>query len=435
MSGLSTGYRHVRRAGQQGTRPPVLSQAGVEKYATGCGNLSMPSIHLDRLNTTQNQIKKNAKIKTVIKNKQFSIGTINLRTAKEELKLAEYVMHVKNNKNDICLFQETHKTGNGGIDFEDPVLKGWRVIYSGFKKKAQAGVAIVCAPHVTVEDEIFVQEGRIVGARVIVNGTKLSIFSCYSPTDTKVYSDTTKDAFYSTLSKAIKTIKLEHPSFKLIVGGDFNATVGRDCEPDKWAFVGNNHDPDSTSENGLRLLKFCKEQELYMMNSFYGHKDIHRWSFYSNLGYKRRLDYILCEWYVKRFSNNCRVYRSVSKGFQSDHRTVVMNCAFPSRRVRKQVFSKKNVKTFHCNIKSLKTDKDVVKSYSDSLDQALEDFSNFSDVNELSEKITISIQSSSETHIPPKKRSTDNKPWVNESFLRLIEDRNKCKKRKIIGVN
>ena len=206
MSGLSTGYRHVRRAGQQGTRPPVLSQAGVEKYATGCGNLSMPSIHLDRLNTTQNQIKKNAKIKTVINNKQFSIGTINLRTAKEELKLAEYVMHVKNNKNDICLFQETHKTGNGGIDFEDPVLKGWRVIYSGFKKKAQAGVAIVCAPHVTVEDEIFVQEGRIVGARVIVNGTKLSIFSCYSPTDTKVYSDTTKDAFYSTLSKAIKLL-------------------------------------------------------------------------------------------------------------------------------------------------------------------------------------------------------------------------------------
>ena len=74
----------------------------------------MPSIHLDRLNTTQNQVKKNAKIKTLINNKQFSIGTINLQTAKEDLKLAEYVMHVKNNKNDICFFQETHKTGNVG---------------------------------------------------------------------------------------------------------------------------------------------------------------------------------------------------------------------------------------------------------------------------------------------------------------------------------
>ena len=60
------------------------------------------------------------------------------------------------------------------IDFEDPVLKVWRVIHSSFKRKAQTGVAIVCAPHVTVEDEIFVQEGR-----VIVNGTKLSIFSGY----------------------------------------------------------------------------------------------------------------------------------------------------------------------------------------------------------------------------------------------------------------
>ena len=85
------------------------------------------------------------------------------------------------------------------------------------------------------------------------------------------------------------------------------------------------------------------------------------------------------------------MYRSVSKGFQSDHRTVVMNCAFPSRRVRKQVFLKQKIKPLHSNIKPLKTDKDSVKSYSDSLDEALEDFSNFSDVNELSEKITIII--------------------------------------------
>ena len=332
MSGKSTRYRHVRRAGQQGTRPPVLSQAGVEKYATGCGKLSMPSKHLDRLTKTHNLNKKNTEIKNVINTKTFSIGTINLQTAKEELKLAEYTMHVKNNKNDICLFQETHKTGNGEIEFTDDVLKGWKIIFSGFKKKAQAGVAIVLAPHVVLEDVIFVKEGRIVGVRVIVNGINLSIFSCYSPTDTKSYSDATKDAFYSTLLKATKTIKSDHPSFKLIVGGDFNATVGKDCEPEKWACVGNNHDPDPTSGNGLRLLNYCREQELYMMNSFFGYKDIYRWSFYSNLGYKRRLDYILCEWFVKRFCNNCRVYRSVSQGFQSDHKAVVMNCTFPCKK-------------------------------------------------------------------------------------------------------
>ena len=62
----------------------------------------------------------------------------------------------------------------------------------------------------------------------------------------------------------------------------------------------------------------------------------------------------------------------------------------------------------------MKTDKDVVKSYSDSLDEALEDFTNFSDVNELSE--TISIQSSSETYIPPK-----NVPQIiNPGLMKLL---------------
>ena len=183
----------------------------------------------------------------------------------------------------------------GEVEFEDAVLKGWRVIYSGFKKKAQAGVGIILAPRAQLEDVIQVKEGRIIGARVVLNGIKLSIFSCYSPTDTKSYSDQTKDEFYNSLSKAISSTKKDHPSFKLVVGGDFNATIGRDCEPEKWECVGNNHDPDPTSPNGLRLLHFCKEQNLYVMNSMYGSKDIHRWSFQSNLGYKRRLDYILCE--------------------------------------------------------------------------------------------------------------------------------------------
>ena len=427
MSATSTNNRHIARAVEQGASSPVLSQAGVVKNATGCGKLSLPSKDLNRLNKTPKLNKKNNPIKTVINKQQFSIGTINLQTGKDELQLAEYTLNVKNNKNDICLFQETRKTGSDELTFEDPVLKGWRVIYSGFKKKAQAGVAIVLAPHVILEDTILVKEGRIIGVRVIVNGIKLSVFSCYSPTDTKQYSDSTKDLFYSTLLKATKNIKSEYPSFKLIVGGDFNATVGKDCEPEKWPCVGNNHDPDPTSGNGLRLLNYCREQELFMMNSFYGYKDIHRWSFYSNLGYKRRLDYILCEWFVKRFCNNCRVYRRISEGFYSDHKNVVMHCSFPSKKERKQVF-KKSVKQRSCNIKSLKKDAEVVKIFSNALDIALDDMSMCIDINDLSDKITSSILNSSDKYIPPLERSKENKPWTDEHFLRLIENRNKAKK-------
>ena len=106
----------------------------------------------------------------------------------------------------------------GEIEFDDPILKGWRVIYSGFKKKTQAGVGIILAPHVQLKDVIHAKKGRILGARVIINGIKLSIFSCYSPTDTKSYSEQTKDEFYSSLSKAITSAKSDNPSFKLVVG-------------------------------------------------------------------------------------------------------------------------------------------------------------------------------------------------------------------------
>ena len=68
--------------------------------------------------------------------------------------------------------------------------------------------------------------------------------------------------------------------FKLIVGGDFNATIGKDCSPEQWECVGKNHDLDLTNSNGTRLLNFSKELNLFVMNSFYGYKDIHRWSFF-----------------------------------------------------------------------------------------------------------------------------------------------------------
>ena len=192
---------------------------------------------------------------------QFRISTINLQTAKDEAKLAEYIIHVKNIKHDECLFQETHKTGPGEIEFDDPVLKGWRFIFSGFKRKAQADVGIALAPHVKIEDIMHVKAG-CVWQPVIINGIKLSIFSCYFPTDTKSYSDQTKDAFFRSLGAATTKVKSEHPSFKLIVGGDFNATIGNDCASDQCGCVGNNHDSNPTSPNGRRLLNFSKEQNM-----------------------------------------------------------------------------------------------------------------------------------------------------------------------------
>jgi len=88
-----------RRADKQGSRPSVKRQARVKKYVTGCGKMSMPSKHHSRQTFSP----------IIRQTKKFRIGTINLQTAKDEAKLAEYTIHVKNIKHDVCLFHETHK--------------------------------------------------------------------------------------------------------------------------------------------------------------------------------------------------------------------------------------------------------------------------------------------------------------------------------------
>ena len=274
---------------------------------------------------------------------------------------------------------------------------------------------------------IYVEAGRVIGARIIINGIQLPIFSCYAPTDTPSYSDQIKDTFYVTLRKSVKDVKSKYPSHKLIIGGDFNATIGTDCEPEKWTCVGNNNDPDSTSSNGTRLLAFAEEQNLSIMNSKFGYKNIHRWSFYSNLGYKRRLDYILSEWFVMRFSHNCRGYRSVSDGFHSDHKDVVMDCTFPSRKSRKQIFQKKKGIGKVIDIKYLSNDKNTIKCYSEALENSVGDTTNITDIDKLCDRITSVIQTSSEATIPIRTNAKETKPWVDDTFLKLIDSRNQFK--------
>ena len=111
MSRLEIPCRIVRHTEQQGTCPSVVRQAEVEKYATGCGKMLVPSKHLER--------QTNSKIHQVRSMFNLRIGTINVQTAKDEMKLAENALHVKNIKHDICFFQETHKIGEGEIEFND----------------------------------------------------------------------------------------------------------------------------------------------------------------------------------------------------------------------------------------------------------------------------------------------------------------------------
>ena len=85
-----------------------------------------------------------------------------------------------------------------------------------------------------------------------------------------------------------------------------------------------------------------------------------------NFNFDYTILYILydaLEWFVKRFCHNCRAYKSVSDGFESDHKLVAMSCHFPSKKARKEIFQKK-IPSPHCDIKVLKCDSGVADRFS-----------------------------------------------------------------------
>ena len=186
---------------------------------------------------------------------KIKVATINVRTLQDDMKLATVVKAAEKCKLDILALQEVRRNGRSNIiTLEDESIKGWQIVWSGHKRKKQHGVAILCAPHVKIEDEEEHMPARIISARISVKGMKLTILNAYAPTDTSVA--TAKATFYRELSKAKKDLNV-HSKYKLVTLGDLNATIVTSSkESGAWDNVlgHNNSDRVETSDNGERLL-------------------------------------------------------------------------------------------------------------------------------------------------------------------------------------
>ncbi|VDO94625.1 unnamed protein product, partial [Soboliphyme baturini] len=60
--------------------------------------------------------------------------------------------------------------------------------------------------------------------------------------------------------------------------GDFNAHVGVDVE--KWNGVIGKKGPSDLNNNGIMLLRFCANNGLSIMNTFFEHRTVHQYTWY-----------------------------------------------------------------------------------------------------------------------------------------------------------
>ena len=205
------------------------------------------------------------------------ISTINVRTLQDDIKLATSVKAAEDLGFDILALQEVRRTSNGVLTFDDESIKGWQLVWSGHKCKRQHGVGILLAPHVKLVSHKEHLQARIVSATVIVNGMRLSILNVYSPTDASK-SDSAKSAFYAALNKAFADLN-STPKYKVVPLGDFNATISsesKNCGSWDTILGHNNSDKVDTNNNGERMLAWCLQNKMKIMNSIFRTKRIHR---------------------------------------------------------------------------------------------------------------------------------------------------------------
>ena len=121
-------------------------QAEVEKYVTGCDDLS-PSTKRTGTKTQSEAGAASSKLQY----NNIKIATINVRTLQDDIKLASVVKAAQDLQIDVLAMQETRRLGYDTILFQDESLHGWHFIWSGMKKKKMFGVGILIALHVHLE--------------------------------------------------------------------------------------------------------------------------------------------------------------------------------------------------------------------------------------------------------------------------------------------
>src|SRR5699024_43640 len=106
----------------------------------------------------------------------------------------------------------------------------------------------------------------------------------------------------------------------LILMGNFNAHVGNDTET--WnGVIGRNGDAH-VNRSGELLLEFCASNALSIMNTYFQHKDIHKFTWYrDSLAQRSIIDFVIVSPELKRSVVDVRVKRGAE--LSTDHHLLV----------------------------------------------------------------------------------------------------------------
>lgn len=216
----------------------------------------------------------------------------------------ELQKELKDMKVDIAVITETKKKLKGSKELEDYIM-----LYSGVpgNKRASSGVAVLLRKEwkTRIHSYNFIND-RIINVRIKVHRGYLTIVGIYAPEEGR------KDEsieFYEHLQKHINSVR---KTDYIAICGDFNARVGK--TPIE-RILGTNGET-ILNENGKMLQNFAVFNEYKITNSFFRHKEIHKYTWAAR-GLKSIIDYILSNTKLSPHILDTRAYRGCD--IYSDH--------------------------------------------------------------------------------------------------------------------
>ena len=101
---------------------------------------------------------------------------------------------------------------------------------------------------------------------------------------------------------------------------DFNAHVGTDTDP--WKGVIGKHGVTGLNENGMHLLQLCCSNGFRIMNTFFQHREVHKYTWYRpSMDQKSLIDFCIVSSDLLSDVLDFRVKRSTE--LSTDHHLVV----------------------------------------------------------------------------------------------------------------
>jgi exonuclease III len=197
--------------------------------------------------------------------------------------------------------------------------KNCSVIYSGVKQhvRAQSGVMIWVHESIAKTTDYYnYWNDRIIEARFRINRGYLTILGLYAPEEGR---QELSDEFYEQLQNILeKTNKNDY----ILMMGDLNARIGNITI---MKIVGTDGEP-TVNNNGKKLMDFCTFNNMRIMNSFFKHKDIHKFTWQTR-GSKSVIDYSIANEKAAKLFKDVRVYREAE--LDTDHFLLCAKLRFP----------------------------------------------------------------------------------------------------------